>query len=63
MVGKALRKDHEAGKATFVTLVGLDEARRRANRLVTAACDSLSHYGARAEPLREAARFVVERRH
>ena len=44
------------------TLLGLDEARRRANRLVMAACDALSHYGARAEPLREAARFVVERK-
>ncbi|MGB0439648.1 MAG: polyprenyl synthetase family protein [Paracoccaceae bacterium] len=60
-VGKALRKDASAGKATFVSLLGLDEAKRRATRLVTAACDALSVYGARAEPLRAAAHFVVDR--
>lgn len=60
-VGKALRKDATAGKATFVSLLGLDEAKRRASRLVTAACDALSVYGSRADALREAAQFVVNR--
>jgi len=60
-VGKRLRKDSEAGKATFVTLLGLDEARQRALSLVSEACDALSPYGAAAETLREAARFVVGR--
>lgn len=62
-VGKALRKDQAAGKATFVTLLGLDEARRRSKQLVTAACDALSYYGSRADPLRDAARFVIDRKH
>jgi farnesyl diphosphate synthase len=61
-VGKALRKDSDAGKATFVSLLGLAGAKSRAQSLVNDACDALSPYGARAETLREAARFVIARR-
>lgn len=62
-VGKALRKDETAGKATFVSLLGLDGAKARAKALVTEACDALSPYGdARAANLRDAARFVIARR-
>ncbi|SCM69240.1 polyprenyl synthetase family protein [Donghicola eburneus] len=59
--GKRLQKDAEAGKATFVSLLGLDGARQRAADLVTQACDALSPYGKQAESLREAARFVISR--
>jgi farnesyl diphosphate synthase len=59
--GKKLRKDAEAGKATFVSLLGLEEARARAAALVAEAEDALSPYGARAETLRDAARFVISR--
>ena len=62
-VGKAVRKDQAAGKATFVSLLGLDGAKRRAQDLVTEACDALSYYGDDAETLKEAARFVIARRH
>jgi len=62
-VGKAVGKDEAAGKATFVSLLGLDGAKRRAQDLVEAACDALSVYGDTAEPLRYAARFVVQRTH
>lgn len=60
-VGKATNKDETAGKATFVSLLGLDEAKRRAERLVEDACDALSSYGEDAQTLREAARFVIDR--
>ncbi len=60
-LGKAVRKDADAGKATFVSLLGLDGAKRRAAELVTDACDTLSCYGDKAETLREAARFVIAR--
>lgn len=60
-VGKATGKDAKAGKATFVSLLGLDEAKRRADTLVTEACDALNVYGAEADMLRDAARFVVAR--
>ncbi|GFE49630.1 farnesyl-diphosphate synthase [Roseobacter cerasinus] len=62
-VGKAVGKDASAGKATFVSLLGLEAARRRAADLVSEACDSLEGYGAEAETLKEAARFVVTRAH
>ncbi|MCC5972585.1 MAG: polyprenyl synthetase family protein [Rubellimicrobium sp.] len=61
-VGKAVGKDAGAGKATFVSLLGLDEAKRRAAALVDEACAALSSYGERAETLRDAARFVIARR-
>ena len=61
-VGKATQKDEVAGKATFVSLLGLDEAKRRAQALVDEACDALSPYGRDAQTLREAAQFVVNRR-
>ena len=59
--GKRLQKDAEAGKATFVSLLGLEPARDRAKALVEQACHALSPYGDRAESLREAARFVISR--
>ena len=62
-VGKAVGKDATAGKATFVSLLGLDEARKRADDLVSEACDSLTVYGAEADALKETARFVVTRTH
>lgn len=61
-VGKATGKDADAGKATFVSLLGLDEAKRRADALVTVACDALSVYGTDADILRDTARFVVTRK-
>ncbi|MCB1338456.1 MAG: polyprenyl synthetase family protein [Maritimibacter sp.] len=60
-VGKAVGKDADAGKATFVSLLGLEPAKSRARELVEEASDALSTYGLRAETLREAARFVIAR--
>jgi len=59
--GKKLRKDAHAGKATFVSLLGLDGARKRAHDLVLQAEAALSPYGNAADSLRQAARFVIAR--
>jgi farnesyl diphosphate synthase len=59
--GKAVGKDAGQRKATFVSLMGVSEARQKARDLVSSACDSLSAYGSAAENLRQAARYVVER--
>jgi farnesyl diphosphate synthase len=59
--GKRLQKDEQAGKATFVSLLGIDAARTRATDLVDEACDALEPYGSGAETLRDAARFVISR--
>ncbi|WP_397544762.1 polyprenyl synthetase family protein, partial [Roseovarius salis] len=60
-VGKAVGKDAAAGKATFVSHLGLDGAKRRAAALVEQAADALSLYGQEAETLRRLARFVISR--
>lgn len=59
--GKRLQKDADAGKATFVSLLGLDAAKARAGALIDAAAGHLSHYGARAVNLIACARFVISR--
>lgn len=60
--GKRLQKDAEAGKATFVSLLGLDAAKQRANVLVEDACDALAPFGTGADALRQVARFIIERK-
>ncbi len=60
-VGKAVGKDAAAGKATFVSLLGLAGARNRAQELVEMACDALSVYPDGAENLKQAARFAISR--
>ena len=60
-VGKAVRKDKEAGKATFVSLLGLTDAKAWAQSLVNEACDALAPFGRRAEGLKAVAQFVVSR--
>nr|WP_298927606.1 farnesyl diphosphate synthase [uncultured Erythrobacter sp.] len=59
--GKALRKDEEQGKQTFVTLMGVDQARDQARALVDQAVSHLGSYGEEADLLRSLARFIVER--
>ncbi len=60
-MGKQVGKDAGAGKATFVSLLGLEGARARAAALVAEAEAALDPYGAKAQTLREAARFVISR--
>lgn len=59
--GKRLHKDAEAGKATFVSHLGLEGAKARASDLVDEAIGALQSYGPDAENLRDAARFVISR--
>jgi farnesyl diphosphate synthase len=60
-LGKRTGKDQEKGKATLVDLLGMDGARRECRQLVEKAHASLERFGAKADTLREAVRFVVER--
>lgn len=59
--GKRLQKDTDAGKATFVSILGLEEAKAQARSLVEQAQDVLSQYGTKAEPLRSVAQYVIAR--
>ena len=59
--GKALRKDESAGKATFVSLMGIEPARVQARALVDQAIGHLASHGSEADLLRALARYIVER--
>lgn len=59
--GKRLHKDATAGKATFVSLLGLEGAQAKARDLVAEAEGHLAPYGDKAKILIEAARFVIAR--
>lgn len=60
-VGKRVGKDADAGKATFVSLLGVERARAQARMLADQACAHLDPFGDKADLLRATARFVVER--
>jgi farnesyl diphosphate synthase len=60
-VGKKVGKDAAAGKATFVSILGIERARQQAETLAGQAIAHLQDFGAAADRLREVTRFVVER--
>jgi farnesyl diphosphate synthase len=61
LAGKKLQKDADAGKGTFVSLMGLDRARQQAAMLVEQAIGQLSIYGQEANLLRAIASYITER--
>ena len=60
--GKPVGADAAAGKATFVSILGVERARAQAELLVEQAVAHLDLFEQRAELLRQVARFVVSRR-
>jgi farnesyl diphosphate synthase len=61
VVGKATGKDAAANKATLVSALGADKARRRLDQLVSDAEAALAPFGAKADILKMAARFIAQR--
>jgi farnesyl diphosphate synthase len=61
-IGKTAGKDAAAGKATMVSVLGLELARAHADMLARQAADHLDGFGDRAATLRDLAAFVVARR-
>lgn len=62
-LGKQTGKDAGRGKGTLVELYGLEKARAQAGQLLDDALAALEPFGTKADTLRRAARFTVERRH
>ncbi|MGD9614721.1 MAG: polyprenyl synthetase family protein [Alphaproteobacteria bacterium] len=60
--GKPVGADAASGKATFVSILGVERARAQAQLLVGQAVAHLDLFESRAELLRQVARFVVNRR-
>jgi farnesyl diphosphate synthase len=61
IAGKALHKDEAKGKATFLSLLGVERARAQAQMLVDQAIGHLASHGPEADLLRAIARYAVER--
>src|SRR5262249_57657447 len=61
-VGKATGKDAAVGKGTFVSVLGLDQAKARLQSLVSEAEQALAPFGRNGDVLKMAARFVAERK-
>ena len=59
--GKRVGKDDLAGKATLVSLLGVDEAKKRTFQLCEEACEALNCFGPKSYMLKAAARFTIER--
>jgi len=60
-LGKSTGTDLSRGKATYPSLLGLEESKRRATELVELAVESLKPYGPEADPLTGIARFIIAR--
>ncbi len=62
VVGKATGKDADAGKATLVGILGVEQARAELAAAEAAALSALDIFGERADDLRQAAKFVSARK-
>ncbi|HLE40169.1 MAG TPA: farnesyl diphosphate synthase [Nitrospirota bacterium] len=60
-LGKDIGSDLEKGKKTFPSFLGLEESRRRAEEVVGEALDALKGFGRKADPLRELAKYIINR--
>lgn len=60
-VGKRVKKDQNAGKATFVSLLGMDTAKKHSSTLIDKANEALMPYGNKAKSLQRLANFVISR--
>ncbi len=61
LMGKKTGSDLSRGKATYPSVLGLEESKKKGRELVKAAVDALNPFGPEADPLREIARFVAAR--
>lgn len=62
-LGKAAGSDAGRGKATYPAYFGVDETRRLAGDAVSQAITALDDFDAKADPLRELARYIYNRSH
>ncbi len=61
LMGKKTGSDLSKGKATYPSVMGVEESKMRSKELVEIAVDALKQLGPEADPLREIARFVIAR--
>lgn len=61
-MGKRAGADEQKGKMTYPAVLGLNESKRIQSELVQTAVLDLQEFGTRAEPLRQIARYIIERK-
>jgi geranylgeranyl pyrophosphate synthase len=61
ILGKPQGSDNKSNKPTYVTLLGLDEAKNKAQLLHQEAMDALSSFGNLANILRDLSAYIVQR--
>lgn len=61
-IGKDAGSDQARGKATYPAVIGLAAAREEARNMMDEAMRALEIFGAEADPLREIARYIVQRK-
>ncbi len=59
--GKAVGKDQEHGKATLISIYGIDQARAEAEACVQRACETLAPFGDKAGDLKALALYLLDR--
>jgi geranylgeranyl diphosphate synthase type II len=62
-LGKNPNTDAERGKKTYPTFYGVNGAKKLADDCVTRAINRLASFGPSADPLREIARYITNRKH
>jgi geranylgeranyl diphosphate synthase type II len=62
IIGKPVGSDQAHKKITGPSLIGLEEAKVRAAKLIDCALEALTGFGGRGQPLAALARYVVERK-
>src|SRR5262249_39876091 len=62
LVGKDIGKDTDAGKATFVSILGAERAREQAEILAQQAAFHVEQFGEKADLMIQVAEFVVTRK-
>ena len=61
-LGKPIGSDEKANKMTYPSLYGIEESREIARGLIASAVSSLSSFSSNADPLREIANYLLNRR-
>ncbi|PLX68309.1 MAG: polyprenyl synthetase [Denitrovibrio sp.] len=61
-LGKDVGSDEARGKATYPAIHGVEQSHAKAELLIEEALEIISVYGKTAEPCREIAKFIIERK-
>ena len=61
-MGKRAGADQAKGKATYPSVLGMDQSKKIQQALVQEAVENLEAFGVRAEPLRQIAYYIIERK-